>query len=733
MHTEPVSPSRRTLLKVGGAATGSFLFGIPAGLRAQGAQSPQGASSAARSEVGVWVSISADDTVGVRVVRSEMGQGTITGLAQMLVEELECDWSRIRIEFPTPGESVRRERPWGPYSTGGSRGIRTSHEAVRKGGAAARSMLTQAAALRWGVAADTCTVAAGVISHPPTGRRLRFGEVAEAASRLAVPKEVKLKDPSQWKVIGQPVRRLDTRDKLTGAQQYTSDLRFPGMLVATVRACPVFGGTLTSFDASDAQKVRGVERVVRVDERAVAVVATHFWPARKALDKLRITWDLGPHAAVSQKDIVARLNAGLDGGDAFVGNAAGDAPGAMGRAAKTVKADYFYPFLNHAPMETMSAVVRWSADRCEAWVPTQDGESSLAAVSRTSGLPITQCEVHKVALGGGFGRKIMNDCLIQAVMIAKQFPGRHVMLVWTREEDMTQGRYHPVMACRLTGGLDETGQLSGLHMRLSGQSILASVIPDVLAKNKGMDPVAFQGLNASGEYQIGYTVPNLLIEHAMRNTHVPPGFWRGVNINQNAVFLECFIDELAQAAQEDPLAFRLRLMHNHPRHRAVLEAVAKGIGWATPAAPGVHRGLAQMKSFGSFVAAACELSIVDGTGVRIHRIVAATDPGYAVNPAQIARQVSGSFVFGLSALFEQECTVRDGRIEQTNFDTYGSMRLAQMPKVETIIIQGGGPEWGGIGEPTIAVAAPAVMNALSRGLGRRLRSVPLKNEGLKLV
>ena len=727
MQSNLQSPVRRALLKVAGAAAGGFAFGIP------GAVGAQAQASRAGADVGVWVSIGTDDSVALRVVRSEMGQGTITGLAQMLVEELECDWSRIRIEFPTPGESLRRERPWGPYSTGGSRGIRTSHEAVRKGGAAARLMLVQAAARRWGVAPESCSVAAGVISHAPSGQRLRFGEVAEAASRLPVPKEVPLKDPSQWKLIGQPVRRLDTRDKLTGAQRYTTDLRFPGMLVATVRACPVFGGTLQSYDDSEAVKIRGVERVVRVDERAFAVVASSFWPARKALDKVRVNWDYGPNAKVSQKQIRERLAAGLDGGDAFVGNASGEARGALARAARTVQADYFYPFLNHAPMEPMSAVVRWTPERCEAWVPTQDGESSLAAVNRASGLPIAQCDVHKVPLGGGFGRKLVNDCLVQAVLIARQFPGRHVMLAWTREEDMTQGRYHPVMACRLAGGLDEQGRLSALHMRLSGQSILASLLPDVLARNKGMDPVAFQGLNASGEYAIGYTVPNLLIEHAMRNTHVPPGFWRGVNINQNAIFLECFIDELAQAASEDPLAFRLRMMQNHPRHRAVLEAVARGIGWDTPPAPGVHRGIAQLKSFGSFVAAACELSVVDGTGVRIHRIVAATDPGYAVNPAQIARQVSGSFVFGLSALFEQECTVQDGRIEQTNFDTYGSMRLAQMPKVETIIIQGGGAEWGGIGEPTIAVGAPAVLNALSRALGRRLRSIPLKNEGLKLV
>jgi isoquinoline 1-oxidoreductase beta subunit len=338
-------------------------------------------------------------------------------------------------------------------------------------------------------------------------------------------------------------------------------------------------------------------------------------------------------------------------------------------------------------------------------------------------------------LGGGFGRRgtYPDDYVRQAVLIAKQMPGTPVKMIWSREEDMAHGKYHPVMQCKLVGGLDASGNLTALHMRLSGQSILASVRPEVIQAQKGRDPLSFQGVFESGEHSFSYTVPNLLIDHAMRNTHVPPGFWRGVNINQNAVFIESFMDELAEAAGQDALEFRRKLMVKHPRNLGVLNAVAERIGWSKPAPSGIYRGLAHLHCFDSFVAAACEISVKDGSKVKVHRIVAATDPGYAVNPAQIERQVAGSFVYGLSALFMQECTVKDGRIEQTNFHQYNSMRIAQMPKVETILMPTGGTVWGGIGEPTICVAAPAVLNAFYRATGKRIRSVPLKNHGIELV
>ena len=688
-------------------------------------------------EVGAWVVIQENDDVIIRVVRSEMGQGTITGLAQLVAEELECEWEKISIEYPSPGESLRRKGIWGSFSTGGSRGIRTSEDYVRRGGAVARFMLVQAAANHWGVAPAACSVSRGIITHQPSARTLRFGQVAGAASKLPIPdsKSVVLKDPSAWKIIGKPMRRLDRpEDKVTGRQIYAIDLMLPGMLVATIKECPVFGGKLSSFDASKVKQLPGLRQVLQVGDTAVAVVAETFWQAKTAIDQLPIVWDEGPNADINQSDILKRLESGLQAQQVFVGNENGNFNEAINKAHSVIESKFFYPFLNHAPMEPMNATAIWSERECRAWVPTQDGEASLAAVIAASGLSADKCDVIKMNLGGGFGRRgAFQDYTTQVVNIAKQMPGVPIKLIWTREEDMTQGRYHPIMMCKMTGSFDEGKSLTGVHMRLSGQSILASVRPAVLAQNKGMDPLVFQGVAKGGEHGISYDFPNLLIDHAMRNSHVPPGFWRGVNINQNAVFMECFVDELAEFSGIDPLEFRRKYSANHPRNLAVLDAVAGRIEWSKPPPTGVFRGIAQQHSFGSWVAAACELSVQHGGEVKIHRIVAATDPGYAVNPAQIERQVSGSFVYGLSALFEEECTVNGGRIEQKNFDTFGSIRLAQMPRVETIIIQGGGREWGGVGEPTISVAAPAVLNAIYKATGKRIRSIPIKHSGMTLV
>jgi len=686
-------------------------------------------------EITVWVVIRPDNTTVIRVVRAEMGQGTITGLAQLVAEELECNWNRVVIEYPTPGQSVARKRAWGEFSTGGSRGIRQSHEYVRKGGAAARMMLVQAAANEWKVPASECTASNSVITHKASKRSTTYGKVAEAAARLDQPKDVPLKDPKTWKVAGKPLKRLDTAKKVNGTMMYGSDLKLPGMLNAAIKDCPVFGGKVKSFDTAQVSSMRGVKKVVQVGDTAVAVIADTWWQAKTALDALQIVWDEGENAKVSSAGIAEELKAGLDAQQAFVGNQAGDAKGALAGAAKKIEAVYAYPFQNHACMEPMNATARYTPDRCEVWGPTQNGEGAFAAALAASGLPADKVDVHNTMLGGGFGRRgsYPNDYVSQAVLIAKQMPGTPVKMIWSREEDMAHGRYHPVMQCKLVGGLDASGNLAGLHMRLSGQSILAAVRPEVVQAQKGRDPLTFQGVADAGEHSFGYTVPNLLIDHAMRNTSVPPGFWRGVNINQNAVFIECFMDELAEAAGQDAVEFRRKLMAKHPRNLGVLNAVAEGIGWDKPAPKGVYRGVAQMKAFDSFVAAACEISVKDGNKVKVHRIVAATDPGYAVNPAQIERQVAGSFVYGLSALFFQECTVKDGRIEQTNFHQYNSMRIAQMPKVETILMPAGGTVWGGIGEPTICVAAPAVLNAFYRATGKRIRSVPLKNHGIELV
>jgi isoquinoline 1-oxidoreductase beta subunit len=378
-------------------------------------------------------------------------------------------------------------------------------------------------------------------------------------------------------------------------------------------------------------------------------------------------------------------------------------------------------------MEPMNATALYTADKCEVWCGTQNGEAVFAAVLEASGLPANKCDVHKQMVGSGFGRRGQTDYVRQAVEIARQMPGTPIKLIWSREEDMTHGRYHPITQCKMVGGFDADNNLTALHMRISGQSILFSLRPEAMINGK--DPSTFAGLNPNGEAAFGYSVPNLLIEHSMRNPHIIPGFWRGVNVNHNAIYVECFMDELAQAAGQDPLEFRRKLMARNPKNLAVLNAVAEKIGWGKPAPQGVHRGLAQLHAYASYVAGAAEISVTDGNKVKVLRIVAATDPGYAVNPAQIERQIAGSFVYGLTGLFYGGCTVKDGRIEQTNFDTYNSMRIAEMPKVESVIMPSGG-FWGGVGEPTIGVAAPAVLNAYFAATGKRIRSVPLRDQNI---
>ena len=688
------------------------------------------ATPAATPEINAWVVVKPDDTIVIRIARSEMGQGTLTGLAQLVAEELEANWAKVTTEYPTPGQNLARKRAWGNFSTGGSRGIRESHEYVRKGGATARVMLVQAAADQWKVPASECRAANSVITHTPSGRTLRYGQVALDAAKLTPPAEVTLKDPKDWKLAGKPLARLDTVDKTTGAQVYGSDLQLPGMLNAAIKDCPVFGGKVKRIDEAAIAKRPGVKKIVRVGDSAVAVVADTWWHAKSALDALPIEWDEGPNAKVSSADIAAMLKEGLDAPQAVVGNSNGDAKAALANSARVIEAVYSYPFQNHATMETMNATVKYTPEKCEVWTPTQNGEAALAAASEASGLPAEKCEVYKLLLGGGFGRRgAVHDWVHQAVAIAKQLPGTPVKLIWSREEDMTHGRYHPVTQCKLRAGLDADGKLQALHMRLSGQSILAGVFPQMI--RDGRDPVVFQGLNPPGpEASIGYSVPHLLVDHAMRNPHVPPGFWRGVNLNQNTIYLECFIDELAHATKTDPLAFRRALMANHPKHLAVLNAAAERAGWGTPAPAGVYRGLSQTMGFGSYVAACAEVSVSDEGQLKIHRIVAATDPGHAVNPQQIAAQVEGSFVYGLSAALFGECTVKDGRIEQDNFSTYPVLQMEHMPKVETIVMPSGG-FWGGVGEPTIAVAAPAVLNAIFAATGKRIRDLPLRHHSLK--
>ncbi len=697
-----------------------------------GLDEAQAQSAPAATEVNIWVAIKPDDTCVVRVARSEMGQGTLTGLAQLVAEELECDWSKVTTEGITPGRNLASKRAWGEMGTGGSRGIRTSQDYVRRGGAVARTMLLQAAADQWNVPVGELSVSNGVITHAASKRSIHYGEVAAAAAKLTPPdpKSIKLKDPKDWKIAGKPLKRLDTADKLDGSKIFAIDLKLQGMLCAAVKDCPVFGGKLKSYDESKIAGMPGVKKVVRVKDSGVAVVADTWWRAKKALEALPIVWDEGPNASQSSATIAEMLKEGLTATATNGERKNGDALKAIGEAAKKVEAVYATPFLAHAPMEMMNCTVKLSADRADAWVPTQNLEASLAALSEASGIPLDKCEVHRHDLGGGFGRRGgTQDYVHQAVEIAKAFPDTPVKLIWSREEDQAHDFYRPISQCKMSAGIDAAGNLVGLHVRVSGQSINALLNQKGIVD--GRDMRQLQGYyDMPGDAQLGYDVPNLLIEYAMRNTHVPVGPWRGVNTNQNAVYMECFMEEVAKAAGKDSLEFRRALMKDHPKHLAVLNAAAEKAGWGTPLPAGVYRGIAQFMGYGSYSAAVAEVSVSPQGKLKVHRMVLAVNSGHAVNPGQIEAQVQGSVAFGLTATLYGEMPIDKGRMTSLNFDTYEIMRLAEMPKVEVAIV----PTydfWGGIGEPTICVVAPSVLNAIYAATGKPVRSLPLKN--VKLV
>jgi isoquinoline 1-oxidoreductase beta subunit len=729
---------RGFLITSGAAATGGLAIGFNlAGVGDALAQKVLGATG---DEVGAWVYIRPNDDVVVRIARSEMGQGSLTGLAQLVAEELDADWSKVKWEYPTPGQNLARNRVWGDMSTGGSRGIRGSHEYVRQGGAAAKQMLLQAAAAQWKVPVSELTASKSVITHAASKRTTTYGKVASAAAKLPVPdlKSMRLKDPKDWTIAGHAKKRLDTADKLVGKQVYGIDLKLPGMLSASIRDAAVHGSKLKSFDAAKARAMPGVKGVYQVGDSAVAVVAETWWQANKALEAVTTVYEETPNTKVTSATIAEAQKAGLDATEnILVGNKVGDAAAAIAGAARTVEAVYGSPYLHHVTMEPMNCTAKWTAQKCEVWVPTQNGEASLAACATAAGLPNTQCEVYKLHLGGGFGRRGQQDYVTKAVLLARQMPGVPIKLVYSREEDMRRGFFRPVSQCKLKAGLDDKGNLVGLSMRISGQSILAGILPQVMAANNG-DFITFQGLwpvdgPRGAEGGFGYTIPNLTIDFAMRNTHVTPGFWRGVNNNQNTVYLECFLDEVAKAVGKDPLTFRRELMSRDPKtakHLAVLNAVAAKIGWDTPPPAGVYRGIAQQMGFGSYTAAAAEVSVSDRGRLKIHRLVMGTDCGVVVNPDQVEAQVVGSVAYGLSATLFEETTIADGAPVQTNLDTYEILKLADFPKVETVTIPSGG-FWGGVGEPTIMVAGPAVLNGIFAATGKPVRTLPLKNVKLR--
>ena len=725
MPTNTRLSRRAFVLSSAAAGTGLALgFHFPAAAQSAGGETP---------EVNAWVVVQTDETCIIRVARAEMGQGTHTGLAQLVAEELDCDWSRVKVQMVSPGQNLARKRVWRDMSTGGSRGIRGSQDYMRQGGAAARTVLLQAAANQWGVAVSEVTVSKGVITHTGSGRKLTYGKVASAAAKLTAPdpKTLVLRDPRQWKIAGKPLKRVDTALKVMGKQNYAIDIRLPGMVYAAIQASPVFGGKLVSFDASKLRGRKGIQGVYKVDDNAVAVVADNWWRAKMALQDLPIVWNEGANGQESSATIDARLKEGLTStNNVFADIDVGNAPQVIAGAAKRVEAVYSTPFVTHACMEPMNCTALITDYRAEVWVASQNAEASMAALSTASGLPLDKCEVHNHTLGGGFGRRGgTQDFVRQATLLGRQMKGVPVKMVWSREEDMAQDYFRPIGLCKLEAGLDAQGNLLGLQLRVSGQSINAYLSPQNI--KDGKDLRQLQGLTAApSDAQLGYTIPSLRTEYAMRNSHVPVGAWRGVNTNQNGLYLECFMEEVAAAAGRDPLEFRRVLMQKHPKHLAVLNAAADKAGWGKPLPAGVHRGIAQFMGYGSYTAAVAEVS-VKGDEVKVLRLVLSTNCGHAVNPDQIAAQVEGSVAYAFDTL-QSQSSVANGRMVNTNFDSYPIARLRQLPRIETVIA----PTfdfWGGVGEPTICVVAPAILNAIFAATGKPMRNLPLKNHGLRIV
>jgi isoquinoline 1-oxidoreductase beta subunit len=698
---------RRAFLIGSAGAAGGFLFGIP-NVASHAIEGPW--------EITCWVTIAPDNTVMVRTARSEMGQGVLTALAMLVAEELECDWNSVRTEFVSPQENLRRNGAWGDLSTSASRSIAFSQQYLRQAGAAAREMLLAAAAARWGVAPSECHAQTSTITHRGSARSVTFGEVAQDAAKMPIPDKVTLKNPSEWKLVGTPRRRLDVPDKVTGRTVYGIDVALPHMLYAAIVQCPTFHGSLQDVDESSVAGMRGVRRVVRMAD-AVAVVAESWWQAKRAAEVLKVTWDARGNAEVSTETITTLVRGGLGAAHAQIGRARGDVTAALATAARRIEADYSVPFLAHATMEPQTCTAHVKADGVEIWVPTQDAATALANAAAAAGVPREKVVVHRTALGGGFGRRApLQEYVRQAVLIAKEVK-QPVKLIWTREEDIQHDWYRPCGMARLVAGLAPDGMPLAWSIRLSGPSLMG-FLGAPLGKRL-VDRSFVSGLAD----EMPYDVANYLVDCAICKTTVPVGPWRAINFTQNAFYRESFVDEMAHAAGIDPYVYRRRLLHNQPTSLAVLDAAAQKAGWDLPAPAGVSRGIAFDNACGSICAEVVELS-VEGGRVRVHRVVSALDCGHVVNPMSIEMQVQGGIVYALTAALYGEITIKDGAAEQSNFHDYQMIRMAEAPMVETVIVPSGG-FWGGVGEPPVPPLAPALCNAIFAATGNRIRALPV--------
>ncbi|MBV8657902.1 MAG: xanthine dehydrogenase family protein molybdopterin-binding subunit [Burkholderiales bacterium] len=713
--------SRRELLKAGGASALLVGFYWAGGGRARAAAVP------ATVEANAFVRIASDNSVTVIAKHVEMGQGTYTGLATILAEELDADWAQVKVEGAPADAKRYNNLNWGPVQgTGGSSAMANSWMQMRQAGATARALLVNAAAQQWKIPADQIVVSKGVVSDKAGKHHAHFGELVAVASTLEVPKDVKLKDPKDFTLVGKHAPRKDSADKTTGRAKFTQDVQFPGLLTAVVAHPPRFGAKVKSFDATAAKQVRGVVDVVAI-ETGVAVLAKGYWQAHKGREALKVDWDESGAMAQGSPELIAEYTALLDQPGAAA-TSKGDAAGAIKGAAKTLHADYHFPYLAHASMEPMNCVIHQTAAGAEVWNGEQFQTVDQGAIAATLGLKPEAVKINMLYAGGSFGRRANPNCdyVVECARIVKAIGGRApVKLVWAREDDMRAGYYRPLYVHRLEAGLDANGQLVGWQHRIVGQSILSGTPFEAFGVKNGID-----GTSVEGAADLPYSVPNLQVELHTPKKQVPVQWWRSVGHTHTGFSTETFVDELAAMAGKDPVAYRLAMLEHHPRHAGVLRLAAEKAGWDKPLAPGKAggkrgRGVAVVESFNSYVAEVAEVTVKADGSFHVDRVVCAVDCGVAINPDIIRAQMEGGIGYALSAVLYGSITLNQGAPEQSNFHQYQVLRINEMPKVEVHIVQSAEAPTG-VGEPGVPPLAPAVANAIAAATGKRLRDMPLK-------
>ena len=711
--TRSASLSRRTFLKTATAAGGGLMIGVY--LPIHPSTSLRGAGT---FEPNVWIKVSADESVRIMLTMLEMGQGVMTSMPMLVAEELDFDWKKIKTEWAGADPKYGNPNFGGQQLTAGSNSVRGMWKVLRESGAAARSMLVTAAAQTWNVPESSCTTDNGVVMHQASGRKLTYGALVDKAAALPVPKTVALKDPKDFKVLGKSLARLDVPEKVNGTAGFGIDVKLPGLLTARVVRCPVFGGKVAKFNADKAKAVPGVKNVVQISS-GIAVVADNYWSASKGAQALEITWDEGALAKLTSADILKK-QAELAQQPGKVARNDGNAEAAL-KSSQGFERTFEAPFLAHATMEPMNCTADVRADRCDVYVPTQGQTPSHQAAVAASGLPADKVKVYVTYMGGGFGRRGEGDFVADAVETSKAV-GKPVKVVWSREDDMQHDYYRPVSYARMWGAVDSSGKPTVFMQRMVQQSLIKRI--------GALPPNGVDFISVDGSANLPYTIPNVRIEYIEHDPGVPFGFWRSVGASFQGFVVEAFIDELAAVAKKDPFEFRRDLLGKSPRHKAVLELAAEKAGWSKPAPAGRGRGIAVMDAFGSILAQVTEVSVDARGNVRVHKVVCTVDTGWVINPDTIKAQMEGGIVYGLTAALKGEITIQNGRVVQKHFGDYPVMRHNEMPEIEVHIVPSTETP-GGIGEPSTALAAGSLVNAIAAATGKRIYKLPIKPEMLR--